>query len=217
VSVRTTIKLALITLASAALVFVETAAMSVCEERIYVGMSDPASWSFEVDPSWPDRPNTAYNLDSSVLDGEFRHAISISEEGSATAYFAEITRAGWPMRAFRYEQMSFEPADLGSPDRRVVPPCSPWVCGLEVPSFFRQTSVGPRSGGFCNRIPLRPIWPGFAINTALHVLILSLPIFGLPALRRSLRRRRGLCTKCTYPLSGLPPSSACPECGQVPG
>ncbi len=59
-------------------------------------------------------------------------------------------------------------------------------------------------------LPLRPIWPAFAVNTILYGAILSLLIPGPFALRRFLRVRRGLCPKCAYPVGE---SSVCTECG----
>jgi hypothetical protein len=60
------------------------------------------------------------------------------------------------------------------------------------------------------RLPLRPIWPGFAINTLLYAGMLWL-LFAAPfALRRRRRIKRGLCPKCAYPI-GV--SDVCTECG----
>ena len=58
-------------------------------------------------------------------------------------------------------------------------------------------------------IPLRPIWPGFAINTFFYATLLWLLIPGPFAFRRFLRVRRGLCPKCAYPIGE---SSVCTEC-----
>ena len=41
-------------------------------------------------------------------------------------------------------------------------------------------------------LPLRPIWPGFAVNTIFYAAILWLVIPGPIALRRHIRRKRGL-------------------------
>ena len=61
-------------------------------------------------------------------------------------------------------------------------------------------------------LPLRPIWPGFAINTISYVAILWL-LFAFPgALRRFIRRKRGYCTRCGYDLRINP--GRCPECGR---
>ncbi len=59
-------------------------------------------------------------------------------------------------------------------------------------------------------LPLRPVWPGFALNTLLYATLLWLLIPGPFALRRFLRVKRGLCPKCTYPMGE---SSVCTECG----
>ncbi len=60
-------------------------------------------------------------------------------------------------------------------------------------------------------VPLLPIWPGFAVNTAFYAAILSLLTAGLFALRRFIRVRRGLCPACAYPRGE---SNVCSECGK---
>ena len=68
---------------------------------------------------------------------------------------------------------------------------------------------------FCSRqLPLRPIWPAFAINTVFYAVGLW-GLFAAPfALRRRRRIRRGLCPKCAYDLRNRPTdSTTCPECG----
>ncbi len=61
-------------------------------------------------------------------------------------------------------------------------------------------------------IPLRPIWPGFAINTVFYAAILWLLMFGVFTTRSLIRRKRGHCIKCSYDLRGAE-HEACPECG----
>ena len=61
-------------------------------------------------------------------------------------------------------------------------------------------------------LPLRPIWPGFTINTPFYAAILWLLIPGPFALRRVIRRKRGLCVACNYDLRHAD-HDACPECG----
>ncbi len=63
-------------------------------------------------------------------------------------------------------------------------------------------------------LPLRPIWPGFTINTILYAAILWLVIPGPFALRRIIRRKRGLCVSCGYDIRHAD-HDACPECGAV--
>ncbi len=68
-------------------------------------------------------------------------------------------------------------------------------------------------------LALKPLWPGFAINTVLYAAILWV-LFAAPfALRRRLRIKRGLCPACGYDLRGrgrAPGNSTdlCPECGK---
>ena len=68
---------------------------------------------------------------------------------------------------------------------------------------------------YAPELPLRPIWPGFAVNTISYAAILWLLIQGPFALKRLIRRRRGLCPKCAYPMGA---SDTCSECGKpLPG
>ena len=60
-------------------------------------------------------------------------------------------------------------------------------------------------------LPLRAVWPGFAINTLFYAVILWL-LFAAPfALRRRIRVRRGMCPACAYPVGD---SDVCTECGR---
>ena len=62
--------------------------------------------------------------------------------------------------------------------------------------------------------PLRPIWPGFAFNTAFYAALIWMCIAVPAELRRKRRRSHGLCVKCAYDLRGREGrSDGCPECG----
>jgi hypothetical protein len=61
--------------------------------------------------------------------------------------------------------------------------------------------------------PLRPLWPGFAINTIFYAAVLWV-LFAVPgAIRKRVRRKRGQCAACGYSLRGTPEIDKCPECG----
>jgi hypothetical protein len=59
-------------------------------------------------------------------------------------------------------------------------------------------------------VPFVPIWPGFAINTIFYAAILWVLFTAPGSVRRRLRRRRGLCPACAYPVGE---SAICTECG----
>ena len=77
--------------------------------------------------------------------------------------------------------------------------------------------VGPRIWGVLGgqafpRLPIRPIWPGFAINTVFYAVLLWMLWLSPFVVRRAVRRKRGHCIKCNYDLRG-DFSCGCPECG----
>ncbi len=76
----------------------------------------------------------------------------------------------------------------------------------------------PKSGGLTefltNRafLPLRPVWTGLLLNSALFSTCWALTLFSIPKIGRQIRRRRGRCPTCSYDLNhNLAPG--CPECG----
>jgi len=70
--------------------------------------------------------------------------------------------------------------------------------------------IGPVGAYSATILPLRPIWPGFAINTLFYAGMLWMLCCGPFALRRMIRRRRGQCAQCAYPIGT---SEICTECG----
>lgn len=59
-------------------------------------------------------------------------------------------------------------------------------------------------------LPVRPVWPGFAVNTLLFSALAYVPVGVLFWARRRARRLRGQCGACGYPV-GV--SAVCTECG----
>ncbi len=130
---------------------------------------------------------------------------------NATLDRATLVRSGWPWRSGAGERW-----DLGisllTPfpmlDRKVTT----WRdADLETSavSFDRPTWLG---GSSLRLLPLRPIWPGFVVNTVFYAAILWLVIRGHIAMQRHRRRKRGLCVTCGYDLRGNL-TQGCPECG----
>ena len=73
-------------------------------------------------------------------------------------------------------------------------------------------------------LPLRPIFPGFIINTLFYAAIWFGVFFGVGFVKRAIRKKRGRCVKCGYDLRGQRHQATeasrdqghavgCPECG----
>ena len=116
-----------------------------------------------------------------------------------------IASAGWPCRALRYEIWVDDVLPQELEVRQDL-----WLSGIALPTT--KFGFGPKS---YKRLPLRPISPGFAVNTFFYAAVLWLVIPGPFALRRFIRRKRGLCPACAYPMGE---STLCTECGrELPG
>ncbi len=83
---------------------------------------------------------------------------------------------------------------------------TPWAIVIDRDWFGRSAGGGVNDVLF----PLRPMWRGAVGNTLFYGCILCLLWFGVAALRRATRRRRGLCVRCAYPIGD---SERCSECG----
>jgi hypothetical protein len=67
---------------------------------------------------------------------------------------------------------------------------------------------------FGTRITLAaPLWPGFIANGVIYGLLLWLPWMLFVITRARVRRSRGQCTRCAYPIPAA--SLQCPECGAI--
>jgi len=61
-------------------------------------------------------------------------------------------------------------------------------------------------------LPLRPIWPGFVIDTLFYGVIWFGVPFGFTSAKRFIRIKRGRCPRCGYDLRGNL-EAGCSECG----
>ncbi len=64
-------------------------------------------------------------------------------------------------------------------------------------------------------LPIKPIWPGFAISTIFYAVILWALGYAPVKLRSFVRERRGMCPVCAYDLRHAD-HLVCPECGATP-
>ena len=120
-------------------------------------------------------------------------------------YFRRSTRFdvayGWPFLTFRGGFYVFASQQ----------PMTQHDFGPEVGDVFKQ-EVNYQTGE-PRTMPLMPMLPGLAANTALFASAWWLVLFGPGTLRRYRRRRRGACLRCGYDRRGLAPTTPCPECG----
>lgn len=169
------------------------------------------SWPFRVPAEWPPPRSwfsTEYSLsESTSVVGEIRlihDEDPISEsEPNMREYWAHTESLGWPCRAL--ETRWTEIQDLHEGANWHAPRT---VLSTDARSDYTlPIKLGPTDTLY---LPLRPVWPGFAVNAAFYAgvcwSLLATPGF----VRRWSRRRRGRCAACGYDLSGL---EACPECG----
>jgi hypothetical protein len=162
------------------------------------------SWSITLSatpvdgPSWPLKPKNSWSTPPNSVARATRFGLAFESwhDTRTNGRYASMSvrRAGWPNYGLR---------------------CSSWhelyagQTKQQVTSFDAVMMKRP----FATErwLPLRPIWPGFAVNTLFYAGILWL-LFAAPfALRRRRRIKRGLCPACAYPVGD---SEVCTECGK---
>ena len=118
--------------------------------------------------------------------------------------FLMRTRSGWPSLAMTGEIEDTRPGQTWPP-----------VWNRITHAFAVKSDAVWRHPRGLVVLPLRPIWPGFAVNTLFYAAALWLPTGGPFRLRRLVRTKRGLCPACAYPMGD---SEVCSECGKaLPG
>jgi len=126
---------------------------------------------------------------------------------------AEVQGGGWPLAALVAHRAGLDDSEAE------VARTGVWRSGLGPQAVIWQpwrwgwVHERTNAAGMPDHrvLPLRPAWPGFAINTLLFALVISIPFF-ISAWRRSWRRGRGCCPACGYDLRARP-DDGCPECG----
>jgi hypothetical protein len=118
----------------------------------------------------------------------------------AEAHYMLVTFYGMPFRSMRTTRLQIEDAQrrFRDVDGSVL------ERGMAVPRVLNP-------GGLTTlRLALRPMWPGFVLNSLVYAVLALVTMLGLARLRADRRRRRGRCVRCNYLLAGL---DVCPECG----
>jgi len=170
--------------------------VSVTESRFVLDVRS-TRYRLTVPPnSLGERPFNNFPQATIVLPARFGHLAVPSTEFAAHSVNTEIINCiavGWPMLTLWHER------ETRADD---------WTRYVNVRSIVRGAVNLRDLGAF----PYRPIWPGFAINTLFYAGVLWVLCCGPFALRRMIRRRRGLCAACAYPIGQ---SDVCTECGAL--
>jgi hypothetical protein len=157
-----------------------------------------AQWARAVHDSWP--LPLWYGVETNYgVQWEITGSQGVLDNGDKILYWQTVCSYGLPCLA-----MDLALQDTINESR-----------GFTRTSEFVAVADIPDAAQRLNRVhqcvPLRPIWPGFAINTLFYAAILWL-LFAAPlAFRRRRRIKRGLCPACAYPVGA---SDLCTECGK---
>lgn len=160
-------------------------------------------WPRDVPDRWP-QADAIYGWKAfGFLRRSYRSRRRESQHIRAS-YSIKTTQAGWPCLSLEWEFWATSATPV-PPDgwNQELPKLTHWRSGLPVPSERLAFILE----GW-ERLPLHPLWLGFAFNTLFYTALLWFRF----VLRRFIRVRRGLCAACAYPMSASP---VCSECGKA--
>ena len=171
----------------------------------FVDISDPFAWPREVPADWAaaqkQTMSRSWCLTLLMTIAHARRHAQNPPRGTVLGWGMTVFQTGWPYRTLESKHVQVN------------------VTGGRVPLDFKPAVTLPANLHFLRvdearyrTLPLRPIWPGFLINTLFYATILWLLAFGPFAARRFIRNKQGRCIKCGYDLRGSS-GGGCPECG----
>jgi len=180
--------------------FSDTDARQLAESGFAGDFGDDGQWRYRTLRDWLESPGRSRRVLFGFLGTDSGGNMHSAEQDPRI--IAEETCNGWPMHALWGERWSMrgDASADGRMDRMI------WA--VKAPS-----AIGAPEAWDPRLLPMRPIWPAFAINTIVYAAILWL-LFAVPAalcrFRRWRRIKRGLCPACAYPVGE---SVECTECG----
>lgn len=122
--------------------------------------------------------------------------------------YRSLEARGWPMLALRTQS-----AYLNTPNGVLRDQDDAWSIRWpwgqwKIYPFDDRTRT---PGLFDILLPLRPVWPGFAVNTLVFALAMWIPFVFIYLRNQHWRRWKRACQRCGYPRGR---SDVCTECGQ---
>jgi len=183
-------------------------AISVDVDSEPTGFEERAEWPDVVPENWPGpligvwRGGFGWRASTHIA---MRLAMAADREGwNAANHYLHSAEVGWP-----YPSLYWRVRAIVSPQGMPAQSWSPVITGNGIRPDWDGLGFTPLSW---KRLPTRPIWPGFLINTIFYALVL-LPLYCTPFIaRRHIRVKRGRCPQCGYDLRGEL-DAGCPECG----
>lgn len=173
-------------------------------------------WLFSVAPAWshPTRERII-PLGRNMQD---RVVWCVLENGSMRSeYIQHQVEVGWPCfgmatghRVIQSFVITPTTGQANCTGVNVDWPADAWSGGVSIEPLIRSLTG---KSAINDRMPIRPLWPGFAVNTLVYAAVVSVPFWLFGAIRRWRRRANWQCDRCGYDRRGLALSAACPECG----
>jgi hypothetical protein len=164
----------------------------------------PAHWLWEPDaPGWPPAA-TEFVFKGIGYQWQSAQGAAQDQPSEADSAYQGRISGGWPLYSFHADNWS-EPNWKNNPHPSPLFRCR-WFDFYTLKTGLRWTSTPRYSFGEMVKFPVDPFWAGFIGNSAVYAALCYSPFLA----RRAIRRKRGQCIRCAYPLGG---STICPECG----
>jgi len=165
-----------------------------------------ARWPEPPPADWPAQPDLANRISGvwgarveSAAHNLDKLAETRQQDPTVIVHWMSRWEFGVPFRSMSRVAMSTQSG------RTITPtPLPTWQTGLQTPPRFHN---GLAAREF---LPIRPIWWGLLANWLIFGGLVWGGAAAIRQLRKTRRRRRGLCEGCGYVMAGL---ATCPECG----
>lgn len=163
----------------------------------------PSEWPGSPAPTVPERASTLTVIDDAP--GRTIFTASDADRG-LNLWSVQEVRVGWPVACCRRFVVECWPA-AGQPRSPALADLRPWFAGVHVADV--ASPDGPIDLPVL--LPIKPVWTGLAVDAGVYGGAMLGLWWSAGALRRWVRRRRGLCGHCAYPRGA---GGVCPECGR---